>query len=279
MKLYVGNLNYKTSEEQLRQLFASIGSVISVLIPIQSGRGRGYGFVTMEDEESANKCILKLDGIEVDGRNIHVEISKNQNRGKKIAVNRAKIETNELFADYALYAKIALDLKIPLDGTDEQKKQILNEQEIDCEFLINTIKDKKCDEGRKKVFEAGIIEGFLYIFENREINQTSRKITFTFSNLTPSCNNEELLLIFAKNPFPGLLRLLEHSDVDIVNDGICSIYNILNAGLNTTPVDSLHPHYDEMLKYGGIEKIFNLFKKNLNKFSRDHSALTIGQLF
>ncbi|KAA6379897.1 MAG: hypothetical protein EZS28_024574 [Streblomastix strix] len=73
LQLIVRNLNYKTGEEQLRQLFASIGSVISVFIPVTSGRGRGYGFVTMEDEESANKCILKLDGIEVDGRKLKLK--------------------------------------------------------------------------------------------------------------------------------------------------------------------------------------------------------------
>ncbi|KAA6389410.1 MAG: hypothetical protein EZS28_015062 [Streblomastix strix] len=85
MQLFVRNLNYNTSEEQLRQLFARIGSVISVSIPVSFGRGRGYGFVTMSDEESANKCIQQLDRTRIDGRNIHVEISKNQNHEQRIA--------------------------------------------------------------------------------------------------------------------------------------------------------------------------------------------------
>ncbi|KAA6377889.1 MAG: hypothetical protein EZS28_026584 [Streblomastix strix] len=74
IELIVRNLNYDTSEDKLRHLFTSIGQVNAVSIPVTFGRGRGYGFVTMEDEESANKCIQQLDGTEVDSRNNKAEI-------------------------------------------------------------------------------------------------------------------------------------------------------------------------------------------------------------
>jgi hypothetical protein len=107
----------------------------------------------------------------------------------------------------------------------------------------------------QKVIEAGIIEGFLYVFEKRVLNLITETITTAFYSLT-NASNEIALLMFAKNPFPGLLRLLEHTDRFVVDDGIFSIYNILLSGTYTTPDNSPHPHYEAMLKYGGIEKIF-----------------------
>jgi hypothetical protein len=73
-----------------------------------------------------------------------------------------------------------------------------------------------------------------------------RTFTKAFFYFTTPCSNEIDLLIYAKNPYPGLLRLMEHSDINIVSDGICSIYSILLSGANTTPETSHHPHYDTM---------------------------------
>lgn len=67
-KLYVGNLNYKTTEGKLKDLFAQFGEVTSVNI-IQ---GRGFGFVEMSSEESAQEAKNKLNGTEFDGRKIIV---------------------------------------------------------------------------------------------------------------------------------------------------------------------------------------------------------------
>ncbi len=67
-KLYVGNLNYKTTEDRLKELFAQYGEVTSVNIL----QGRGFGFVEMSSPESAQDAKGKLNGTEFDGRKIIV---------------------------------------------------------------------------------------------------------------------------------------------------------------------------------------------------------------
>jgi len=67
-KLYVGNLNYKTTEDTLKQLFAQFGEVTSVNIL----QGRGFGFVEMASPESAQDAKGKLNGADFDGRKLIV---------------------------------------------------------------------------------------------------------------------------------------------------------------------------------------------------------------
>ena len=67
-KLYVGNLNFKTAEEALKQLFGQHGEVTSVnILP-----GRGFGFVEMATPEAAQEAKAKLNGTEFDGRKLIV---------------------------------------------------------------------------------------------------------------------------------------------------------------------------------------------------------------
>ena len=67
-KLYVGNLNYKTTEEKLKELFSPYGEVTSVNIL----QGRGFGFVEMATPESSQEAKDKLNGTDVEGRKIIV---------------------------------------------------------------------------------------------------------------------------------------------------------------------------------------------------------------
>lgn len=67
-KLYVGNLNYKTTEDALKQLFAQHGEVTQVNIL----QGRGFGFVEMATPEAAQDAKGKLHGTEFDGRKLIV---------------------------------------------------------------------------------------------------------------------------------------------------------------------------------------------------------------
>ena len=73
-KIYVGNLNFATTEDTLRDLFSQHGAVISsdIILDRYSGRSRGFGFVEMENAEEADAAISALDGSEFDGRNLRV---------------------------------------------------------------------------------------------------------------------------------------------------------------------------------------------------------------
>ena len=74
MNIYVGNLAYEVTEDDLQQLFEEYGSVASVNIikDRDSGTSKGFGFVEMENQADAEKAISELDGRSVKDRNIKV---------------------------------------------------------------------------------------------------------------------------------------------------------------------------------------------------------------
>jgi RNA recognition motif-containing protein len=74
MRLYVGNLNYKTNESDLREIFSEFGDVISatVISDRDSGRSKGFGFVEFGNEGDAQSAIEAMDGKEIDGRVLKV---------------------------------------------------------------------------------------------------------------------------------------------------------------------------------------------------------------
>jgi hypothetical protein len=76
-KLYVGNLSYSTTSEDLQQLCSEHGSVVSaqVIMDRESGRSKGFGFVEMGTDEEAQAAISALNGRAVGGRNLRVNES------------------------------------------------------------------------------------------------------------------------------------------------------------------------------------------------------------
>ena len=74
MNLYVGNLSYQTTDQELADLFAAYGSVMSakVITDRYTGQSRGFGFVEMSDRSEGEQAISELDGKSVSGRNIKV---------------------------------------------------------------------------------------------------------------------------------------------------------------------------------------------------------------
>lgn len=74
MSIYVGNLNYEVSQEDLNEVFSEYGKVKRVHLPTdrETGRKRGFGFVEMETEAEEDKAIETLDGAEWMGREIKV---------------------------------------------------------------------------------------------------------------------------------------------------------------------------------------------------------------
>lgn len=77
-KLYVGNLPYSTTQETLKEMFAEAGEVTDAIVISDkfSGRSKGFGFVTMKDEAAAKKAIEVMDGKEVEGRALKVNVAR-----------------------------------------------------------------------------------------------------------------------------------------------------------------------------------------------------------
>ncbi len=82
-KLYVGNLPFSSTEEDLRSVFERHGSVdsVNVITDRETGRPRGFAFVEMSEESAARDAISALDGSDLGGRNIKVNEAQDRQRG------------------------------------------------------------------------------------------------------------------------------------------------------------------------------------------------------
>lgn len=82
-KIYIGNLPFTSTENELRDLFARHGEVqsVNVIMDRDTGRARGFAFVEMSNEADAAKAIKDLDGSELGGRNLRVNEAEDKPRG------------------------------------------------------------------------------------------------------------------------------------------------------------------------------------------------------
>ena len=79
-RIYIGNLNFKTTEENLTEKFAQFGEVTSATIikDKTSGLSKGFGFVEMPNDDEAEKAIRGLKGRDIDGRKVRVSIAEDK---------------------------------------------------------------------------------------------------------------------------------------------------------------------------------------------------------
>lgn len=77
-KLYIGNLSHETTEQDLRTMFAEAGTVgsVEVIMDKNTGKPKGFAFVTMSTQVEAEKAISMFDGKEVNSRTLKVNVSK-----------------------------------------------------------------------------------------------------------------------------------------------------------------------------------------------------------
>lgn len=82
-KLFVGNLNFKTNDDDLRQLFSQAGTCDSatVMMDRATGRSRGFGFVEMSTDEEAAKAVEQFNGYDFQGRNLNVNEARERTPG------------------------------------------------------------------------------------------------------------------------------------------------------------------------------------------------------
>ena len=79
-KVFVGNLNFRTMQDEIRSLFSEVGEVVDVFLPSdrETGRPRGFAFVEFSDEAGARAAIQRFDGYELGGRNLRVNAAEAQ---------------------------------------------------------------------------------------------------------------------------------------------------------------------------------------------------------
>lgn len=79
-KLFVGGLPFAVDDDQLKQMFASFGDIVSAVVikDRDTGRSKGFGFVEFSDDSAAKAAVAEMDGKEVEGRNITVNEARPQ---------------------------------------------------------------------------------------------------------------------------------------------------------------------------------------------------------
>ena len=82
-KLFVGGLSWGTGREELEQAFAQFGELLEVTVVTdrETGRSRGFGFVSFANEEDAERAIQEMNGTNLDGRTIRVDKAQERSRG------------------------------------------------------------------------------------------------------------------------------------------------------------------------------------------------------
>ncbi len=92
-KLYVGNLSYETTEDDLRRLFSMAGTVnqVAMIKDRDTGSFKGFAFITMNSEEEANKAVERFNGHSIGSRELKVNLARS---GKDRSANR--FDTNPM---------------------------------------------------------------------------------------------------------------------------------------------------------------------------------------
>lgn len=83
-KLFVGNINWKATKEDLEEIFSKIWELEEVvLIKDENGRSKGFGFITFAQDSDADRAISELDGLEIEGRAIFVNEARPQEKRER----------------------------------------------------------------------------------------------------------------------------------------------------------------------------------------------------
>jgi len=92
MNIYVSNISFHTSEDDLKNLFSKFGAVTSakIIMDRETNESRGFGFVEMQSAEEGNKAIEGLNGKEIEGRALSVSVARErENRGGRNSFSRS----------------------------------------------------------------------------------------------------------------------------------------------------------------------------------------------
>ncbi|KAA6369392.1 MAG: hypothetical protein EZS28_035081 [Streblomastix strix] len=175
--------------------------------------------------------------------------------------------------------EIMNDLQMMLKGTEEQITEINNRKDNSCQLLYQLLKIRQEYEFRRIAMKIGIADLLLKVFKTLDLEKITQLCVKTFFVFTYPYNQYVNQGLFELRPFQSLLRILNHSDKQIVNFGILSIDNILYGGAVGSDPDSFHPYFDEFEQVGGITKISAMFKKETDKFNKNEAAICLGIVY
>ncbi|KAA6371343.1 MAG: hypothetical protein EZS28_033130, partial [Streblomastix strix] len=154
------------------------------------------------------------------------------------------------------------------------------QQENECRNILSKFKDKIDDKEKENSIIAGVAQELTRIIENRNLSQITSIFIDAFFSLTIPANIELRPQLYAiKNPFPGLFRLLDSRNSEVILLAIKSIASMINGGISKLKTADPHPYFDNVSRLNGINKIFSIFRHNSDKQVKDTCAISIGRIF
>ncbi|KAA6375337.1 MAG: hypothetical protein EZS28_029137 [Streblomastix strix] len=183
-------------------------------------------------------------------------------------------------SDIIDYSKVVETLRIPFVGSEIEKQNISKQQKDVCLKIITELKDKTDDKGRQNAINAGVTQELSYILESRNLSEISLPLIEAFDCITfPGDKVDFRPIIYEKyDPFPGLIRLLELKDNEMLRVVIKIICSMINGGIKDN--NSEHPYFESIISIDGENKIFSLFQRaDMDNKIRNMCAIYIGRLF
>ncbi|KAA6314393.1 MAG: hypothetical protein EZS28_055591, partial [Streblomastix strix] len=153
-------------------------------------------------------------------------------------------------------------------------------QENECSKLIIYFKDRNDDFRRANCASDGAAQELSVIFETRDLTTISVILVEAFHSLVlPTSIEVRQLIYMKKNPYPGLIRLLEHKDKQVFTYANQLISIFLMDGLYATQTSIPHPQYEQFDANNGIKKVSTLFKKSKLKETKDMCCIWLGYIY
>ncbi|KAA6396721.1 MAG: putative CBL-interacting serine/threonine-protein kinase 9, partial [Streblomastix strix] len=189
------------------------------------------------------------------------------------------ISSNPKVMELQDWNEMKQELEKPEGGTQLQIDAIRQKKIKACQQISAYLIGNTDDDERKQALNAGITEALLKIFSTYPLESITPSHVWSFFELTCITDHQISYNAFKNINFTGLMRLLDHPDITVINRAAVSIHNIINSGTNSTSISSPQPYYQSLASCDGINKLFILFKKNLSKYSKDRASICIGLLF
>ncbi|KAA6392871.1 MAG: hypothetical protein EZS28_011602 [Streblomastix strix] len=211
----------------------------------------------------------RINKIELDKRDSDERIRLFEQRLKE-----ADDRIQQLERPCSVCKQIGLQLNQPLIGSKDQKTKIKEQSEVLSIIISQTYQLDDDDEGKKRTIVSGIAEGLLQILQNYPLREITENNSKAYRHLAYT-SDENKRLLYQKDPLPVMIRLLDHTESKIVNHAIVTICNFLYSEVDQQE-NKIHPHFQDLNKCDGINRMYQLFKKGPYKYSRDRAAIAIG---
>ncbi|KAA6368437.1 MAG: hypothetical protein EZS28_036035 [Streblomastix strix] len=171
---------------------------------------------------------------------------------------------------------ITVELKKPLAGSEEQKKQIINKQELQCSLIYVILNGKEDEQLLISIINTGIVALLLNIFEQRDLSLITQPFTTAFRILTQG-RTEITNQLLNQKQIPSLLRLLTHKDIEVITDTMKIFFNFIFASNNGSQDATANPYYDILAAHNGVNEFYSIFKRiDISKETKMNSAFCIG---